>query len=106
MESELFGYKRGSFTGAVADKRGLMEAATGGTLLLDEIAEMPVHLQTKLLRVLQQRKLRRLADFSLFAFRDIEGNAADVTLAGGHLHREFENPPITLNTIRIGNGFI
>src|ERR1044071_1477451 len=62
IESELFGYKRGAFTGADRDKRGLIEAARGGTLLLDEIAEMPTHLQTKLLRVLQERRLRRLGD--------------------------------------------
>jgi two-component system, NtrC family, response regulator HydG len=62
IESELFGYKKGAFTGADRDKRGLIEAAHHGTLLLDEIAEMPTHLQTKLLRVLQERKLRRLGD--------------------------------------------
>ncbi|HYG11067.1 MAG TPA: sigma-54 dependent transcriptional regulator [Pyrinomonadaceae bacterium] len=62
IESELFGYKRGAFTGADRDKRGLIEAAATGTLLLDEIAEMPAHLQAKLLRVLQERKLRRLGD--------------------------------------------
>jgi DNA-binding NtrC family response regulator len=62
IESELFGYKKGAFTGADRDKRGLIEAAAGGTLLLDEIAEMPVHLQTKLLRVLQERSLHRLGD--------------------------------------------
>jgi DNA-binding NtrC family response regulator len=62
IESELFGYKRGAFTGADRDKRGLIEAASGGTLLLDEITEMPLHLQAKLLRVLQERKLRRLGD--------------------------------------------
>src|SRR5690242_18965293 len=62
IESELSGYKKGAFTGADRDKRGLIEAARGGTLLLDEIAEMPTHLQTKLLRVLQERKRRRLGD--------------------------------------------
>lgn len=62
MESEMFGYRRGAFTGADRDKRGLIEMAAGGTLLLDEIAEMPTHLQTKLLRVLQERRLRRLGD--------------------------------------------
>jgi DNA-binding NtrC family response regulator len=62
IESELFGYKKGAFTGADRDKRGLIEAAHNGTLLLDEIAEMPTHLQTKLLRVLQERRLRRLGD--------------------------------------------
>lgn len=60
MESELFGHERGAFTGAAARRQGCFEVATSGTLLLDEIAEMPAMLQAKLLRVLEERVVRRL----------------------------------------------
>ncbi len=60
MESELFGHERGAFTGAATRRLGCFEIANGGTLLLDEISEMPVSLQAKLLRVLEDRKIRRL----------------------------------------------
>jgi len=62
LESELFGHKRGAFTGAVADKIGKVEAASTGTLFLDEIAEMPMNLQVKLLRVLQDFVIERVGD--------------------------------------------
>ncbi len=79
IESELFGHTKGSFTGAVSDKNGLIEQANGGSLMLDEIGEMPIDLQPKLLRVLQERVYRKVgsdkpqqADFRLICATNID----------------------------------
>ena len=60
MESEFFGYKKGAFTGAQQDKEGMFHAASGGTLFLDEVADLPLAMQVKLLRVIQEKKVRRV----------------------------------------------
>jgi two-component system response regulator PilR (NtrC family) len=64
MESEFFGYRKGAFTGAAADRAGFFQAADGGTLFLDEVAELPVPMQVKLLRAIQEKKVRRVGSTS------------------------------------------
>jgi len=102
IESELFGHTKGSFTGATNDKTGLIEQATGGSLLLDEISEMPVSLQPKLLRVLQERVYYRLgsgkaleADFRLISATNRSPLDA---ISRGHLREDLY---YRINTIEI-----
>jgi DNA-binding NtrC family response regulator len=102
IESELFGYRRGSFTGAVTDKDGLLEQAQGGSLLLDEIGEMPSYLQTKLLRVLQEREYRPVGsdrvirvDFRLICATNVDIEAA---LKDGRLREDLY---FRINTITL-----
>jgi DNA-binding NtrC family response regulator len=92
IESELFGYKKGAFTGAETDKVGLLELAAGGSLLLDEIGEMPLLLQTKLLRVLQEREYRPIGsdrlvkvDFRLICATNVE---PEVAIKDGRLRED------------------
>ncbi|MBI2186512.1 MAG: sigma-54-dependent Fis family transcriptional regulator [Acidobacteria bacterium] len=102
IESELFGYKKGAFTGAHTDKVGLFEMAEGGSLLLDEIGEMPPYLQTKLLRVLQEREYRPIGsdrlvhvDFRLICATNID---LDVALREGKLREDLY---FRINTITL-----
>ena len=102
IESELFGYKKGAFTGANTDKVGLFEMAEGGSLLLDEIGEMPPYLQTKLLRVLQEREYRPIGsdrivhvDFRLICATNID---LDMALREGKLREDLY---FRINTITL-----
>jgi two-component system, NtrC family, response regulator len=85
LESELFGHKAGSFTGAMKDKRGLIEEAAGGTLFLDEIGEMPGVLQAKLLRVLETRQF-----FKVGSTQPTEADVRIISATNRHLQAEVE----------------
>src|SRR5882672_10808052 len=102
IESELFGHTRGAFTGATTDKVGLLEEADGGSLLLDEITEMPMDLQAKLLRVLEERMVRRLGaakavpvDFRLISSTN---QSPEMALREGHLRQDLY---FRINTVSI-----
>ncbi|MEQ1869700.1 MAG: sigma-54 dependent transcriptional regulator [Vicinamibacterales bacterium] len=102
IESELFGYKKGAFTGAMSDKEGLFEMAEGGSLLLDEIGDMPPYLQTKLLRVLQERSFRPIGsdrtvhvDFRLICATNVD---MEVALKDGRLREDLY---FRINTIAL-----
>jgi DNA-binding NtrC family response regulator len=102
IESELFGYKKGAFTGALQDKVGLLELASGGSLMLDEIGDMPTFLQTKLLRVLQEREYRPVGserivkvDFRLICATNID---LDTALRDGRLREDLY---FRINTITV-----
>ena len=87
MESEFFGYRKGAFTGADADKDGFLQAADGGTLFLDEVGDLPLAMQVKLLRVIQEKKVRKVGDTAELAvdFRIISAthkNLAEKVAAG------------------------
>ena len=102
IEAELFGYRRGAFTGAFTDKAGLLAMAEGGSLLLDEIGEMPSYLQAKLLRVLQEREFRPIGsdrsvrvDFRLICATNVDVESA---LREGRLREDLY---FRINTITV-----
>jgi len=92
LESELFGHMRGSFTGAVSDKLGKFELAEGGSIFLDEIGTMPLHLQMKLLRVLQEQEIERVGGSKRIKLnvRVISATNADLeqTVRDGHFRED------------------
>ncbi len=85
LESELFGHEKGSFTGADREKTGLLEVAGAGTMLLDEISEMPMDLQSKLLRVLQEKTFRKVG-----GIKNITCNATIIATSNRNLYREMK----------------
>lgn len=86
LESEIFGHKAGAFTGAIKDKKGLIEEAVKGTLFLDEIGEMPLELQTKLLRVLENREFIKVGDTKV-----VKADVRIIAATNRNLEREVQN---------------
>jgi two-component system response regulator PilR (NtrC family) len=83
LESELFGHKKGAFSGAIFDKQGLFELADEGSIFLDEIGEMPLHLQVKILRVIQEKEYRRVGDI-----KDIKTDVRIIAATNKNLEEE------------------
>jgi DNA-binding NtrC family response regulator len=103
LESELFGHAKGAFTGAISTKRGLIEAAHRGTVFLDEIGEMPLALQSKLLRALQERQVRRVGGTALVDVDVRIVSATNRDLRDGATRGQFrEDLFYRLNVIAIG----
>jgi len=92
MESIFFGHKKGSFTGAAEDRKGVFELAKGGTLFLDEIADMPVEMQSKLLRVIEEKKFRRIG-----SEHDIDSDVRIVAATNHNLGKSIEEGSFRLD---------
>jgi transcriptional regulator with PAS, ATPase and Fis domain len=90
IEAELFGYEKGAFTGAVSNRKGIFEMAEGGTLLLDEIGEMPLHLQSKLLNVIEDKKIMRIGSETIIPVnvRILAATSVDLENAVGKTFRK------------------
>jgi transcriptional regulator with GAF, ATPase, and Fis domain len=115
LEAELFGHEKGSFTGATLAREGLLETADGGTVFLDEVGELPVHVQVKLLRVLDEKKVWRLGGrapldldirFIAATNRDLQAEVMRGTFRKDFYHRlnglEIVIPPLRQRTTEIG----
>ena len=103
LETELFGHVRGSFTGAFENKRGIFEEASGGTVFLDEVSEMSPALQVKLLRFIEEQKIRRVRPYWFFTFMGATDWSVDLQSFYGD--ETYENEPISLEPCTFGDSY-